>query len=447
MNYLLLLLAFSAAQILLGLYIARRVTGAKDFFVAGRALGPGLIFSTLLAANIGAGSTVGAAGLGYRDGLSAWWWVGSAGIGSLVLALLDRPAHPTRRRGARPAHGRRLPRVALRRRVRADRSRSLLWFGIARSFSPASWSRISKLHPRRRSRHGRAVGRLRDRRRGDDHLLHRRRPAQRRPGSTSCSSSVKMLGLLRSRCRSRSRAVGGLVGAARRRRRQPDYWNFWQGGSSGWIYLAMLGARLHRLARAAAEDLRRARRPRGAARRRPERARPARSMRSCRCCSGMSRARAASRTWPIRDLALPTMLMHGLPPLVGALGLAARVLRRGERRRRRALHADDVALAGSLQAIRQPDGHRRARAAGGAPDRGGRAASLGIGLAHRLAVGHRRADDLLHLAQRQPVRADPRRTLRPARRHARSAGVDRRRRRGDRRGGAASRRGGRRWSA
>ena len=54
--------------------------------MAGRTLGPVLIFATVLAANIGAGSTVGAAGLGYRDGLSAWWWVGSAGIGTLVLA-------------------------------------------------------------------------------------------------------------------------------------------------------------------------------------------------------------------------------------------------------------------------------------------------------------------------------------------------------------------------
>src|SRR2546430_5918006 len=70
----------------LGLWIGRRVRGAADFFVAGRRLGPGLIFSTMLAANIGGGSTVGATGLGYRDGLSAWWWVGSAAVGSLVLA-------------------------------------------------------------------------------------------------------------------------------------------------------------------------------------------------------------------------------------------------------------------------------------------------------------------------------------------------------------------------
>ncbi len=76
--HLALLLAYSAALVGLGLWIGRRVRVARDFFVAGRGLGPGLIFSTMLAANIGAGSTVGATGLGYRDGLAAWWWVGSA---------------------------------------------------------------------------------------------------------------------------------------------------------------------------------------------------------------------------------------------------------------------------------------------------------------------------------------------------------------------------------
>src|SRR5438876_6190728 len=76
----------------LGLWIGRRVRSASDFFVAGRSLGPGLIFSTMLAANIGAGSTVGATGLGYASGLGAWWWVGSAAIGSVVLAFWIGPA-------------------------------------------------------------------------------------------------------------------------------------------------------------------------------------------------------------------------------------------------------------------------------------------------------------------------------------------------------------------
>ncbi len=89
--HLLLLLAYSALLILIGLWVGRKVDRAGDFFVARRQLGAGLIFATVLAANIGAGSTVGATGLGYRQGLSAWWWNGSAGIGSLLLALWIGP--------------------------------------------------------------------------------------------------------------------------------------------------------------------------------------------------------------------------------------------------------------------------------------------------------------------------------------------------------------------
>jgi len=91
MTLLLILTAYAALMIVLGAVVSRRVRASSDFFVAGRGLGAGLIFSTLLAANIGAGSTVGAAGLGYRDGMSAWWWVGSAGIGSVILALTVGP--------------------------------------------------------------------------------------------------------------------------------------------------------------------------------------------------------------------------------------------------------------------------------------------------------------------------------------------------------------------
>ena len=91
MTLLLILIAYAAIMIVLGVVVSRRVRASSDFFVAGRGLGAGLIFSTFLAANIGAGSTVGAAGLGYRDGLSAWWWVGSAGIGSVILAFTVGP--------------------------------------------------------------------------------------------------------------------------------------------------------------------------------------------------------------------------------------------------------------------------------------------------------------------------------------------------------------------
>ncbi len=84
--YLAALLVYSLLVMAVGIATSRRVKTSADFLVAGRRLGPGLVFASFLAANIGAGSTVGAAGLGFRFGLSAWWWVGSAGIGTLLLS-------------------------------------------------------------------------------------------------------------------------------------------------------------------------------------------------------------------------------------------------------------------------------------------------------------------------------------------------------------------------
>lgn len=89
--HLILLIAYSVLLTAAGLWIGRLVRGSGDFFVAGRGLTTPLLFSTMLAANIGAGTTVGAAGLAYQQGLSAWWWNGSAAIGSLILAFWIGP--------------------------------------------------------------------------------------------------------------------------------------------------------------------------------------------------------------------------------------------------------------------------------------------------------------------------------------------------------------------
>ena len=80
-GYVAILLAYSGGLVALGLYLSRRVHSTNDFFVAGRQLSPGLIFATFLAANIGAGSTVGASGRGKLAGLE---------VGLLKLPL-DRP--------------------------------------------------------------------------------------------------------------------------------------------------------------------------------------------------------------------------------------------------------------------------------------------------------------------------------------------------------------------
>jgi SSS family solute:Na+ symporter len=89
--HLLLLIVYSVVLTAAGLWVSRLVRGSGDFFVAGRRLSAPLLFSTVLAANIGAGTTVGATGLAYQQGVSAWWWNGSAAIGSLVLAFWIGP--------------------------------------------------------------------------------------------------------------------------------------------------------------------------------------------------------------------------------------------------------------------------------------------------------------------------------------------------------------------
>ena len=89
--HLYLLVVYSLLVVGVGIWTARFVRTSSAFFVAGRSLGPGLIFASMLAANIGAGATVNVAGLAYREGLSAWWWSGSAGLASLVLAFWVGP--------------------------------------------------------------------------------------------------------------------------------------------------------------------------------------------------------------------------------------------------------------------------------------------------------------------------------------------------------------------
>ena len=89
--YTALLSVFVVLQIAVGLWIGRRMRSASDFFVAGRSLPAPLVFATFLAANIGAGSTIGAASLGYSVGLGGWWWNASAGLGSVIFALWAGP--------------------------------------------------------------------------------------------------------------------------------------------------------------------------------------------------------------------------------------------------------------------------------------------------------------------------------------------------------------------
>lgn len=90
-NYIFVIILYSVGMVGVGFWLNRKVKSAGDFFIAGRSLNAKKLFITLLAANIGAGSTVGVAGLAYRYGTSAWWWVGASGLGSLILAFWIGP--------------------------------------------------------------------------------------------------------------------------------------------------------------------------------------------------------------------------------------------------------------------------------------------------------------------------------------------------------------------
>jgi SSS family solute:Na+ symporter len=89
--YLVTIIVFAILLVSIGYFIGKHVHGAADFFVGDRNFSWFLLFITLIAANIGAGSTVGVTGLAYKFGASSWWWIGCSGLGSLILAYVIGP--------------------------------------------------------------------------------------------------------------------------------------------------------------------------------------------------------------------------------------------------------------------------------------------------------------------------------------------------------------------
>ena len=313
--HLTVLLVYAGVLMGLGLGVGRRVHKTSEFFVAGRRLGPGLIFATLLAANIGAGSTVGAAGLGYRDGLSAWWWVGSAGIGSIVLAFWVGP----RLRRVAAAHDLYTVGDFLEHRygweVRATIA-ILLWLGTLAILAAQLI----------------AMG----------YVLSAVTGLDRWVGSLLGGIVVTVYftagGLLTSVWVNATQLVVLLLGFAvvfpmivasaggwttvfEATREIDGYWHFWRGGESGWRYLAMLGPSF-----IVSPGI-------------VQRVYGARDQRAVQLGVGLNGvallvfaaapallgmiARSVAPDMPDQDLALPTLLLESLPPLLGALGLAA----------------------------------------------------------------------------------------------------------------------------
>ena len=89
--YLMVIALYAVLLIAVGVIISRKVKGADDFFVGGRKMAPFLLFITLVAPNIGAGSTVGVAGMGFTSGISAAWWIIASAVGTFILAFVIGP--------------------------------------------------------------------------------------------------------------------------------------------------------------------------------------------------------------------------------------------------------------------------------------------------------------------------------------------------------------------
>jgi SSS family solute:Na+ symporter len=310
-----LLLAYSALLVGLGLWIGRRVTTTRGFFVAGRGLGPGLLGATLLAANIGAGSTVGAAGLGYRDGLAAWWWVGSAGLGSLVLAFVIGPRirHEAGRLDLHTVgdylehrYG-----AAVRATVTA-----LLWVGtlaiLAGQLIALAWvlnvvADIPKLA-------GCLIGAV---------VMTTYFVAGGLLSSAwiNLVQLVVLVGGFAIALPMVLAQAGGWSGLAAAAPPAVDYWNPWRGGQSGWHYLALLGPAFF----VSPGLLQKIYGARDEAAVRTGTAWNAAGLLGFAIVPplfGMV-ARALHPALPHAELALPTLLMQNVPPLLGSLGLAA----------------------------------------------------------------------------------------------------------------------------
>lgn len=80
-----------------GIIAARRVKSADDYNVGGRSAGPGLVAGAIIGTIVGGAATVGTAQLGFKLGLTAWWFTLGSGIALILMALFY--AAPLRRSG------------------------------------------------------------------------------------------------------------------------------------------------------------------------------------------------------------------------------------------------------------------------------------------------------------------------------------------------------------
>lgn len=80
-----------------GILAARRIKSADDYNIGGRSAGIGLVAGTIIGTIIGGAATVGTAQLGFKLGLTAWWFTLGSGLALLIMAVFY--AVPLRKSG------------------------------------------------------------------------------------------------------------------------------------------------------------------------------------------------------------------------------------------------------------------------------------------------------------------------------------------------------------
>ena len=80
-----------------GILAARQVKSAEDYNVGGRSAGTGMVAGTIIGTIVGGAATVGTAQLGFKLGLTAWWFTLGSGIALMLMAIFY--SVPLRRSG------------------------------------------------------------------------------------------------------------------------------------------------------------------------------------------------------------------------------------------------------------------------------------------------------------------------------------------------------------
>lgn len=80
-----------------GIYAATKVKSEDDYSVGGRSSGAILVAGTIIGTIVGAAATVGTAQLGFKIGMSAWWFTLGSGLALIIMAVFY--ARPLRKSG------------------------------------------------------------------------------------------------------------------------------------------------------------------------------------------------------------------------------------------------------------------------------------------------------------------------------------------------------------